>query len=373
MRKVFRNIFSNENINCNRQIEVDIIRGLAIFFMILVHTSGQFLNESGSKTLFANTVDFFGCIPAAPVFMFVMGIGFVYSKNQDGLYLIKRGIQIFALGYLLNFLRGFLPVAIGSRLGYYSLTEGGMPWFYYLVEVDILQFAGLAMIFIGFLKKIRLNIWFYPVIAIIVGFVSPYLWKLNTGIAKIDVLLATLFGGYSYTFHPFFSWIFYPLFGTFFGWLLIKVKDKNKFYKYTIYISSMSLAGGLLYYAFNKKIDLGIVVGNIYNYFQHGIVSNWIFVSFVILWLSVWYFVTSVIPQVIKNKLMFWSKNVTSIYIVSWIILGWSSALFVEELNLKETIIAMLIVLVATDRIVDVYVKIKNRDINANLTVQKPE
>jgi len=229
MKKDLKYFKTLEIVNRKRQIEIDIVKGLAIFFMILVHTSNNYLDESYTDSIFSIVIDFMGKVPAAPVFMFAMGIGFIFSRNQNPARLFKRGVIIFFSGYLLNFLRGFFPIFIGSRLGYYSLTFDGGPWYKYLVEVDILHFAGLAMMFFAFLKLMKVNELFYPIIALVLGIISPFLWGISVGIPIFDVFLSTLFGGLEYSYHPFFSWIFYPLIGAFFGWMLIRTKNKNLF------------------------------------------------------------------------------------------------------------------------------------------------
>ncbi|HEY9060869.1 MAG TPA: heparan-alpha-glucosaminide N-acetyltransferase domain-containing protein [Pseudobacteroides sp.] len=359
--RVLDNILSKHPVNTKRQIEVDIARGLAVFFMILVHVTGDLSSSAVGDTLFGKTVDFFGTIPAAPVFMFLMGVGFVYSRSQRPFNLFKRGIMIFACGYILNFFRGFLPLFIGSKMGYYDLNVDGTPWYYFLIEGDILHFAGIAMMFTALLKKLKIKEFFYPLIAIIIAAVTPLVGGFSTGIGFLDTFLMTIFGRYGYVFHPFFSWMVYPLMGSFFGWMLIRTENKNKFYTKAVFTSFFIGVPALIYYMAHSDIDLGIVVGDINNYFQHGILSNLLFVPFVVIWLSIWYMAASIIPEVVKGKLLFWSKAVTAVYVVHWLIVGWAEFLFIEELSLANTIIAMFIVVFFTNHITDLYIKIKDR------------
>jgi len=71
-------ILSDEIVNRGRQVELDIARGLAVFFMVLIHMQEYFLNAFSSEKLVGQWIDFFGGVPAAPVFMVLMGIGIVY-------------------------------------------------------------------------------------------------------------------------------------------------------------------------------------------------------------------------------------------------------------------------------------------------------
>ena len=97
-------LFSNERVNSGRQVELDLAKCLAIFFMILLHclmvTSGF---DNNISLFFQRGIgQLLGCPYAAPVFMFSMGVGMVYSRNQEPGYLIKRGIILMLLGLVVN-------------------------------------------------------------------------------------------------------------------------------------------------------------------------------------------------------------------------------------------------------------------------------
>lgn len=358
------NSTAEKYINTKRQIEVDIVKGLAVLFMIFIHTMDFYLDESSYGT-FYRIITFLGSAPAAPVFMFAMGIGFIYTKNNEPAMFFKRGISIFFLGYLLNFLRGFLPAFIGGKFGYYGLTEDG-EWYTYLVEADILQFAGLAMIFYGLLKKIKIKEVYYPFIALTVGIITPFIRGIKTGITLVDIFIANINGGYDFIYHPFFSWIVYPLMGAFFGWLLIQVKDKDKFYLGALAISVPVTIICLKIYFDNPSLNIGIANGEPYKYFHHGLFGNILIGSFIVWWLAIWYFTSKILAKFMTKKLLYWSKFVTTIYIVHWLILGWLTLglnlmFSIYTFNLVGTMTAMFVVLLLTDRITHAYNRLKNR------------
>ncbi len=60
---------------------IDLARGLAVFFMILVHVLITYSAPDVEHSLFGEIVGFQGGPPAAPVFMALMGISFYYSKH----------------------------------------------------------------------------------------------------------------------------------------------------------------------------------------------------------------------------------------------------------------------------------------------------
>ena len=76
---------------------MDLMKVILIVTMIFVHTL-EIGNADLSKGIgyFPDSVS--GAQFAAPVFMFCMGAGIAYSRNQDTSYLIKRGANIFILG-----------------------------------------------------------------------------------------------------------------------------------------------------------------------------------------------------------------------------------------------------------------------------------
>ena len=71
----------NEKVNTGRQIEMDIAKGFAVFCMIAVHVLGSLARQEEAHTLYGGIIEFLGTLPAAPVFMFTLGAGIVYSKK----------------------------------------------------------------------------------------------------------------------------------------------------------------------------------------------------------------------------------------------------------------------------------------------------
>ncbi len=141
-----------------RQAELDIGKGIAVLLMICVHVQEVLSHSAVQHSLFGNIVEFVTCFPAAPLFMFVMGVGIVYSRRQDSGYAIGRGASLLAMAYLLNAARGYIPWTLGIKLGF--LVQDAVPYgdvAQSLLEVDILHFAGLCFILIGVLRVARVH------------------------------------------------------------------------------------------------------------------------------------------------------------------------------------------------------------------------
>ena len=103
----------------------------------------------------------FGAGPlAAPVFIFSMGLGIVYSRSQEPKQLFKRGVRLWLAALALNICRDVIPRLI------VCLISGSAPEWevlrYQIFNIDILHFAGLAFMLTALLKKLKV-----PVLALV--------------------------------------------------------------------------------------------------------------------------------------------------------------------------------------------------------------
>ena len=119
-------IFSKQIVNLGRQKELDFAKGLAIIFMVLVHTGEYFQGESGE--LYERIVEFLGSPPAAPIFMLALGVGIVYSKRNDASTLLKRGVKLLALGYAFNIISDVILNTLLMKITG-DTTEAGEIWY----------------------------------------------------------------------------------------------------------------------------------------------------------------------------------------------------------------------------------------------------
>ena len=125
--------------------------------MILINTIViVLLFENTISSLYYLFGGMMGALFSAPVFMFCMGIGIIYSRHSDSNTMIKRGIKLFLLGLIVNIFSIILP----HYLLQYFLNSGNLiPIFGGLLfYVDILDFAGLSFILLGIFKKMNFQI-----------------------------------------------------------------------------------------------------------------------------------------------------------------------------------------------------------------------
>ena len=84
--------------------------------------------------------------------MFCMGIGLAYTRHNSSGECIKRGVLLLTLGQVLNICRFILP----ALTSYFILGDTEpMLQTCLIISSDIMQFAGLAFLTMGCLKKLH--------------------------------------------------------------------------------------------------------------------------------------------------------------------------------------------------------------------------
>lgn len=303
-----------------REVALDIARGIAIFLMISQHLWLLIgIHYIGNESL--NFIFFLlGTVLAAPVFLFLMGINVNNSQHNTPKDFLKRGLLLIILGYLLSALRFFLPIVLAQHFNLINNPEDiiyKIKPIYYLLQVDILQLAGLSLILISFLKKIKADLKYYLIIALVISLISPFLWGLKFDYSWLNWVADLFWGKSVYVVFPFFSWAFYPLIGVYFGNLLKKSKDKLEFYKKSLNVFSIfSLFALFLFF-----VDLIFLRSS--SYYYHGICFNLFFSSVVIVWVSFIALNYQKLSLKLVNILTFLSKNVTIVYFIQWVLIGW--------------------------------------------------
>jgi len=188
---------------------------------------------------------------------------------------------------------------------------------YYLIEIDILQLAGLSLMVISLLRWKQIKYKYYLLIAFIVAFITPFLWQINiSGFFKY--IIDPFWGTSSYVTFPLFPCLFYPLVGVYFGNLLLQAKDKTIFYKDCLIKLIPVFILGILLLFINPDFFKT-------SYYRHSIGLSLIFISIIIYYLAFINFNYKKLSAKITKILTTWSQNVTLIYIVQWLLIAWTA------------------------------------------------
>lgn len=343
-----------------RQLELDIAKGLAVLCMIAVHVQSNLSKTEMIYSGFGGIIEFLGTLPAAPVFMFLLGTGAVYSRNNNLTKNIVRGVKILILGYILNILRTiiiFLPLIVSGE--WKNQIDNIIPS---LITVDILQFAGLAIIFIGFIKKLELSIPKIIALAVAISSINYIMISFQTKSYFLGAITGVLWGSSEWSSFPFITWIFYPLIGYCFGIVLKNAISKEDFYKKSLLYSVIILVS-LIVVSIYFKIDSGLLTET--SYAHHTLFNNFLYTSFVVAWISCLYYISKISPLYLNNMLARWSKNVNSIYIIHWILISILIAVVgLNKLGFFVAMMAVTIICIASDMIAQNYKKM-------NLAIRK--
>ena len=326
---------------------LDIARGFAIFGMFTQHSMIMHEISAGEgENLLANLFFYLGTAPSAPVFMVIMGAFLMKSDSSIG-QSVWRGIKLLILGFILNLLRFTLPLLIAlADNNSLNVTEGETP-LELLFYVDIFQLAGLSLIFGAFLKKIAEKKLVVPVLILAILLVSPFLW------GKLDnnPFLNLFWGDAKNVSFPFFPWVIYPLLGMYLSQYLIESRTLKR------NLTKMGWSGLVL-------CSLGLLIVNLSvfkfltfdvffpngNYERSGAGIHLLIIGFVFFWLNACYGIEQKfgVENLLVKVLIYWSKNVTAIYFIQWVLFGWSTLIF--DLNKHNafgaTIIGLFVLLI---------------------------
>lgn len=335
----------------NRLLSIDLARGLAVFFMIAVHTLEVFANQEVKNSLFGQIIEFLGGPPAAPVFMTLMGFSFIYSRKSELKPKLFRGFKIFLSGYILNIIRGVIPfnlatyfkMDIAKTFPIEKLNEYNI-----LTIVDILQFAGIALMIMAIIQELKINKFIILIFALLISMVSPFLWGIQLNIPIIDFVLDLLWGdqhiGFSFVDNkiafPVFPWLSFPLLGMFLGETMKNSIDQNRTFRHFGIGGFIVLVIGTVISSFN--IDYH------FNDYYHSRQGAMLFMcGFVVFWI---YLSQLAIEKIPANKLFSilfnWSNGVTNIYFVQWIIIIWSIAFMGINNSSYLTVILLILTFV---------------------------
>lgn len=320
-----RPILASASVNTGRQFEIDIAKAISVIWMILVHVNEECYKNidfaPGLETWINLFIEFVGGPLAAPIFMMAMGVGMVYSKNQEPKTLALRGMKLIEQGYVLNLVRGMIPCLVffmlhqKKSLQYQSVEE--------LLCLDILHFAGLAFLFFALTKYLRLPDLLVASITLALLVVG----SMATPIYPDGELKSVWIGYFTYqnylTPFPLFVWLIYPVVGYGFGKVLPRVADKRKFYT-RLLIGGVALFGGFTAILLSRGDSLSELFINDNMYAQNTVKVFWI-LGITAIWCGLLYFLSLALGRMepAVTLVAFMSKKINAIFITQWILIGW--------------------------------------------------
>ena len=229
--------------------------------------------------------------------------------------LIGRGFKILIIAYVLNFVRsGMFFLSYDSLNG--ALTENSLKA---LFESDILQFAGLALIFTGVLKKLKLKETYIFAIGLILSMLGTMVAFTDTGNHAVNILTGLfIFTTHEAATFSFCNWYIFVAVGVLFGKILQDTKKKDKLYLWVLIVAGILMAA----YIF-MTVRFGMMpMSPGHMYYAASPIDAFGLLSIDFFLLSVFHFLLKMVNVSKLGIFVEMSKNINSIYCIHWCIIG---------------------------------------------------
>ena len=343
-------IFSNEIVNNGRQQELDLAKAVLTFFLPFVHCIIECTSESGLNygiPYFFDTV--LGGPLGAPMYMFAMGIGMVYTKHHTPTDHVRRGIQIGIVGYVLNICRFLIPFLIGYMItGNYDKYIDSLP--YKVFGDDILQFACLTMLCMALFIKFRLSDMVIFLICLGMSLLGTCLSGIDAGTPFGNILLGYLIGtedaaGKVVSDFPLLNWLIIPVCGYIFGKRLLHVRDKRLFYGI---LSSIGILITITYFSVGIINGFGMF-GEGQNCYYHLNTSDAIAcLAAAIGVLGIYYVLSRHMPYRILSLTGAISRNLNAVYCIHWVLVIMSVDVVIYIIQGTQELSVPMVMLLST-------------------------
>ncbi len=310
--------------------------------MVQVHIVELFATEMVMESFVGKVSLFFGGVPAAPLFLAVMGYFVAKSGSNTGAN-IWRGLKLIGLGFLLNIgMNAHLLIKILN--GTYDLN----PWLY-LLGVDILFVAGWGIIILTIARHYAgKNPWPYAVLAVFAVAVHSLLPEFEGGQEWLNYLQAFFWGDAFWSYFPLFPWLVYPAAGFVFALLDEKYKLHDFSRKGLTYLAVAFFILIAIPLPFAVKISTDLA-----SYYHHGILFAAWAIGFLFFWTILFALLTKDKEQRAAFRYLRWvGKNVTVFYVVQWLIIGNTATIIYKSREGVELLIWFLMVMLVTSLIV---------------------
>ena len=315
-------IFSDNIVNSGRQQELDLAKAILTFFLPFVHCIIECTPEDGLTHGIPYIFDtVLGGPLGAPMYMFAMGIGMVYTRHHTSGDYVRRGIRIGIAGYALNICRFLIPFLIGYMItGDYDKYIDPLP--YRVFGNDILQFACLTMLCVALFVKFRLSDRAMLLVCLGMSLLGTCLSGIDVSMPYGNIFLGYLIGtedaaGKVFSDFPLLNWLLIPVCGYVFGKRLLHVKDKKLFYGI---LSPIGILVTIIYFSVGIINGFGMF-GEGQNCYYHlstpdAIASLMAAVGI----LGIYHVLSSHLPNRILSLTGEISRNLNAVYCIHWVI-----------------------------------------------------
>lgn len=337
---ILKNLFTNEEVNTSRQIEFDIAKAVCIIFMIIIHCAEQLCDatiiENGS--IYYILVVVLDAIFGAGTFMSCMGLGIAYGKKVEPDKLICRGCVLLLAGFVLNIFRSTIPYFIDVIAGVEEWSITSM--ISYTLENDILQFAGLALMLFGLLKKLNFSDLMIFIISLGMSIVGTLIRFIDFGNIIVNQVIGFFIGTINIQTNAInsnfslFNWFIIVVLGYLYAKKLRYCSDINRYYKIALPLSAIFLA---IYMIIAIPNRIGMMNGDLKYFYIFSTPNAIILFLGMVFVTSLYHFIGKLFNNNIISIVINISNNLTAIYVFQWIIIGFLELIIVDLCKYKIT------------------------------------
>ncbi len=330
-----------------RSITADVLKGLAVLFMIQVHIMEVFADPSIYGSMIGRISLFLGGPPAAPVFMTVMGY-FLSRTNKDFKTMLLRGAKLLLGGIALN-------IALNSNLLYKIATgQSNVNPLDFIFGIDILVLAGVTTIIMALLKKLLdVNFVIPMILALVIFYLTPIINStINDTSGSIRYFVSVFGGDSSWSYFPLFPWAAYPLLG--YGVSLFMKSEMAGVFEKKALIFPL-LVVWVVWVGYT--IEFGVATAaTLKSYYHHGLEYG--------LWAAGFTGgFALLIDQLVNyskeneffNYLSMIGRNVTVAYVIQWVIIGNIGSAVYRTVGLRDSYVALVVVVLFTSAAIILY------------------
>lgn len=225
-------IFSKEEVNTGRQREFDYLKGIFMLFIYLIHAFQATLSPEDSISRWIYS---FATMSGAAIFIFVMGIGTVYSRHGEPADFAKSGVRMVIYQYLNNLAYVAALIVpypfVSERLVGNETENLKLLIKMYMQYTNIFFITGIIYLVLALLKKFNLNTAWYVVIGAAASIAAPFIYGIPVNVPVVGYIVKLLIGEADFvSFTPLY-FLSYALLGVAFGKMIRHVKDKAGFYR----------------------------------------------------------------------------------------------------------------------------------------------
>ena len=366
----------DQEVNVGRQRELDLVKGFLMIMIVFIHSFQTIAGAEAAESS-VHTIMFALFMPTgACLYLFTMGFGSAFTRHSQPKDMVKNGVKLLFYQGLSNLCYAAIMTICfnirnsitGEAAGSRELYNANL--YSMLTFVNIFFIAGMCYLVLAIYRKLNVKLSGYIISTVIVGIISPFTGLLVSDNPALNWILDMTFGGKGETSFCFFPYLSYVFLGYVFGKVIRRVpeNEKGNFYK-----KSGVVCGTVAVVWFICCIVLHPGIEGFFNYMigQYRVPGlakvTGSFCSIILVFaIAFW-----IMPIMEKwkfgyNKLCYFSKQISKMYAVHigvyWVIGGFAAF---YEFGVKGCLILSVIVLIATDLIVQGYLiftdKIKSK------------